>query len=151
MLSYQEDFKNLSAKDFKQLVGVKPATFSVMCDLVKADYDRSHAHHGRKSKVSIEDKVLIMLKYYREYITMKSLAVNFHLAESTVHDIITHTEEVLIKSGKFNLPGRKQLVGSDMESDYLIVDGTDSPIQRPKKSKKNTTPVNIKSMHSKRK
>jgi hypothetical protein len=41
----------------------------------------------------------------------------------------------LIKSRHFNLPGRKALLKSDVEYEVILVDATESPIERPKKSK----------------
>ncbi len=39
----------------------------------------------------------------------------------------------------FPLPGRKALLKSDMEYEVVLVDATESPIERPKKSKDTTT------------
>ena len=41
----------------------------------------------------------------------------------------------------FYLPGRKQLLKSDMEYEVVVIDATETPIQRPKKSKNNSTQV----------
>jgi hypothetical protein len=48
-------------------------------------------------------------------------------------------EDTLIKSKHFSLPERKQLLKSDMEYEVVVVDATESPIQRPKKSKSGST------------
>ena len=40
----------------------------------------------------------------------------------------------------FSLPGKKALLKEDM-NDVMMVDATETPIQRPKKNKKNTTAV----------
>jgi hypothetical protein len=37
------------------------------------------------------------------------------------------------------LPGRKALVKSDVEYEVILVDATESPVERPKKSKNTTT------------
>jgi hypothetical protein len=47
----------------------------------------------------------------------------------------------LVKSGKFSLPGKKVLMGEDTEIEVVLVDVTESPIERPKKSKTGTTVV----------
>ena len=39
-----------------------------------------------------------------------------------------------------SLPGRKALLKSDMEYEVILVDATESPIERPKKSKHDTIP-----------
>ena len=44
-------------------------------------------------------------------------------------------EDTLIKDGTFSLPGRKAPLKSDKEYEVILVDATESPIERPKKSK----------------
>ena len=41
----------------------------------------------------------------------------------------------MIQDGTFSLPGRKVLLKSDMEYEVILVDATESPIERPQKSK----------------
>jgi hypothetical protein len=43
---------------------------------------------------------------------------------------------VLIKSGVFSIPGKKQLFKSKMEYEVILIDASESPIERPKKSQK---------------
>ena len=47
-------------------------------------------------------------------------------------------ESVLIKSGKFSLPSKRVLYESDSPIQFVLIDATESPIQRPKKSKNDT-------------
>jgi hypothetical protein len=63
------------------------------------------------------------LKYWRQYVTQKEPAYEFEAGEATAHDVIVWVEDTLIKSGKFRLPGKKELLGV-----------TESPIERPKKN-----------------
>jgi hypothetical protein len=41
----------------------------------------------------------------------------------------------LINHPDFSLPGRKALLKSDMEYEVVLIDATESPIERPKKSR----------------
>ncbi len=43
--------------------------------------------------------------------TYLSLSHEYGVAESTAHDIVVWVENVLIKSGKFGLPGKKTADG----------------------------------------
>ena len=47
-------------------------------------------------------------------------------------------EDTLIRDGTFSLPGRKAPLKSDMEYEVILVDATESPIERPKKSRNDT-------------
>lgn len=78
--------------------------------------------------------LLATLEYWREYRTYAHIAVGFDLSESQIFRIVKWVENVLINDGTFSLPGKKALV--DNESDYEIVlfDGTESPIERSKKT-----------------
>ncbi len=56
------------------------------------------------------------------------------LRECEIADKIRKIEDVLIKSGKFSLPSKKALYeDSGLELEYIIVDATEFPIERPKK------------------
>ena len=50
-------------------------------------------------------------------------------------------ENVLMKSGEFRLPGRKALQPSDTLIEVVLIDVTEQPIERPKKSSASTTAV----------
>ena len=77
-----------------------------------------------------------MLEYYREYRSMAHIAVDYGVSESTVSRTIRKIEDVLIKSGKFSLPSKKALYeDGGLELEYIIVDATEFPIERPKKNK----------------
>ena len=56
-------------------------------------------------------------------------------------------EDTLIRDGTFSLPGRKALLKSDAEYEVILVDATQSPIERPKKSKSDTIPVRKNGTH----
>ncbi len=46
---------------------------------------------------------------------------------------IKWVEETLIKEGTFSLSGRKKLLKSDTEYEIILIDATETPIERPKK------------------
>ena len=45
-------------------------------------------------------------------------------------------EKALMDSGQFRLPGKKALLESEMEWQVLLVDATETPIERPQKTEK---------------
>lgn len=87
---------------------------------------------GRKSKLSPEDKVLMTLQYLREYPSLLRLGIDWGIHESTAQRIVTKTEEVLLRSKDFHLPGRKVL--KETKWDIVIIDVAESPMERPKKT-----------------
>ena len=91
-----------------------------------------------KKKLSIEEQLILTLKYYRFYVTQKALAFEFGVGEATVCDTIKWVEETLIKDGTFSLPGKKKLLEDD-SIEVILIDVTECPIERPQKNKENTT------------
>lgn len=127
-----EDVKNLKDSDFKRLCGVRRETFAAMCEAI-LEYKEQH-RRGRKSNLSVENQVLLTLWFWREYRTLFHPGSDWQLHESNVSRLVRRIEDILIKSGKFSLPGKKRLLEQDSIK-YTIIDVTESLIERPKKNK----------------
>ncbi len=127
-----EDVRNLKPDDFKRLCGVSKETFAAMREVV-SQHKRA-ARRGRKSNLSIENQLLLTLSFWREYRTLFHLGRDWNLHESNVLRLVRSIEDILIKSGKFSLPGKKRLLEGERVK-YTIVDVTEREIERPKKNK----------------
>lgn len=92
---------------------------------------------GRKKKLSVEEQLILTLKYYRYYITQKALAFEFGVGEATVCDTIRWVEDALIKDGTFSLPGKKTLLEDD-SIEVILVDVTECPIEHLQKNSEST-------------
>ncbi len=55
--------------------------------------------------------------------------------ESTAFRIIRKVEDTLMKSSRFRLPGKKKLLESEAELKVIVIDVTESTIERPKKNR----------------
>lgn len=132
-MSY-EKIKSLPPAHFKRYCGVKPETFQRMCEVVRAELKRIQKKPGRPPKLIIEDQVLLTLEYWREYRTQFHMAHRWGLSEPTVCRIIMKVENILKQCRDFRLPGKKQLRQSDNQIEVIVVDATETPIERPKKS-----------------
>ena len=75
----------------------------------------------------------------REYRTYFHVASSYGISESACYRNIIWIENTLIKHPSFALPGRKALYKSDVEYEVVLIDATETPIQRPKKTKNTTT------------
>jgi len=109
-------------------------------------YALKHKQGGRKTKLSIENQLMLALEYWRQYATFAELGFNYGVAESTAHDIVVWVEDTLVKCGKFKLPGRKALL-EDKSLEVVLLDVMESPVERPKKngSRKTTIQASRKS------
>lgn len=131
----------LSASSFKRIVGVKRESFDTMVsEYQKAEVARKKTHKvgGRKPKLCEADRVLFMLEYYREYRTLAHMSVDYGISEGHASKLVRDVEGVLVKSGKFSLPSKRVLYESDTSIEFILIDATESPIQRPKKNKRNS-------------
>lgn len=136
-----ESVKNLKPEEFRRLTGVKFGTFIKMQEIVDNALKAKKSRGGRPNKLCVADMILMTLEYLREYRTYFHISTSYGISESNCYYAIRFVEDTLIKSGEFNLPGRKALLKSDVEYELILVDATESPVHRPKKSKNSITQV----------
>ena len=94
---------------FQRKTGVKKPTFAKMVEVVNKAIEQRSTKRGHVAKYGVEDQILIMLQYYREYPTFFSLGDSWGLHESTAQRTVRRIEDILIKDGAFSLPGDKGL------------------------------------------
>ena len=121
---------------FKRLYGVKPDTFEKMLSILQKEYNKMHKTGGSPPKLTVNDKLKVTLKYLREYRTMESIGADYGVSKSTICESIQWVENTLAKDKTFKLPGKKVLKEASDAIEYIIVDVTESPIQRPKNGQK---------------
>ena len=129
-----ETVKTLKSEDFKRLTGVRREVYEKMLVILKRDL----RDFGRPPKLNRADQLLMTLMYWREYRTEFHIGVTYEVSEATVCRTIRKVEDALVKSGEFRLPGRKALQPSDTSFEVVLIDDTEQPIERPKKSNVST-------------
>ena len=125
-----ETIQTLKDEDFKRSTGVSRAMFEKMLTVVK----KGLRDFGRTPKLSRADQLLLTLMYWREYRTEFHIGLTYGVSEATVCRTIKKVENALLKSGEFRLPGKKALQPSDTLIEVVLIDATEQPIERPKKS-----------------
>lgn len=135
-MNNEKRIKKLKENKYQELFGVKKETFDEMLKILNDEYEKNHRKGGRPSVLSILDKLIIMLEYYREYRTMEHIAFDYDTNKSTICDAIHWAESVLINNEKFHLSSKKRLV-EDASVEIIIVDATEVEIERPQKNRKN--------------
>jgi hypothetical protein len=129
-----EETQKLEPALFVRLTGVKRSTFESMVEILKDAEAVKKAKGGRPNNLGIENRLLLTLSYWREYRTYFHIAGDFQISEATCFRTVRWVENCLVKSRRFALPGRKSLQGMT-EQDVVLIDATESPIERPKKSR----------------
>lgn len=133
--------KSFSDEQFRRLTGVKRATFNRMIEILNAAELTKKNRGGRPNKLKMEDRLLMAMEYLREYRTYLHIAGSYGLSESNTYETIKWIENTLVKHKDFSLPGRKALLKSDHEFEVILIDATETPIQRPKKNNVSSTQV----------
>jgi Helix-turn-helix of DDE superfamily endonuclease len=128
-----ETVNKLSAIEFRRLTGVQKNTFEEMVAIIKEAEHKRMSRGGKPPHLGIEDRVLMTLEYLREYRTYFHLGQSYGLSESACYRNCRWIEDTLIKSKTFALPGKKVLLKSNAAYEVILVDATESPIERPKK------------------
>ena len=128
-----ENICGYADEKFRRITGVKRTTFEKMLEILRPAKEKLTAKGGPKPKLELEDMLLAALEYLREYRTYAHVAASYGVSESSIFRMIKWVEDTLIKAGTFSLPGRKALLKSDMEFEIVLIDATESPVERPKR------------------
>lgn len=133
LMQKYEAISKLSSIEFRRLTGVQKTTFIKMIAVVKAEKNKKTSHRGKPPHLSIEDRLLMTLEYLREYRTYFHLGKSYGISESACYRNCRWIEDTLIKSKTFSLPGRKVLLRSNTDIEVILIDATETPVERPKK------------------
>lgn len=127
-----ENLIRFNDAEFKRLVGVPRPLFEQMVSILE-EAERSKKKSGRPHTLTIEDQLLLTFNYLRSYSTQIELAATYGIAESNVNRMIQKIETALVRSRQFALLKRDAKI---KELDFVIVDVTESKVERPKKTNK---------------
>ena len=123
-------------KIFLRLFGVSPEEFEQILIKVTPLWQKKvlggYKRPGRFFKLGLEEMILMLLLYYRSYMTMMSVGFLFGIDESRVCRNIKTLEPLLAKV--MALSKTKHLSKEDVEN--LIIDATEQPMEKPKKRQK---------------
>ena len=136
-----ETLRNYSDEQFRRITGVKRTTFEKMLEILRPKLEEKLSKGVRKPTLVLEEMLLAALEYWREYRTYSHIAASYGIHESNMHRLIKWIEDVLIKDGTFSLPGKKALLKSDVEYEVVLIDVTETPVERPKRGSENGIPA----------
>ena len=128
-----ESVNKLSKQAFRRLTGVHKTTFEEMKKILEIAEQQKKRQGGKPNKLSIPDRLLMSLEYLREYRTYFHLGQSYGISESACYRNCCWVEDRLIKSKQFHLPGKKALYDEKANGNIILLDVTESPVERPKK------------------
>jgi hypothetical protein len=126
-----DDLRAKAPKDFQRLTGVERTTFDAMLAVIQ----RASSKFGRPPKLSDGDQLLLTLMYWREYRAQYHIAADYNISEPTCSRIIRRIEAILSASPQFALPKRLPKQSSQFQLEVVIIDVTETPVQRPQKKR----------------
>jgi len=121
---------------FNRLFGVSVEQFNEILVKIKPLWEKeiigSYKRPGRDYKLAISDMLLMVLLYYRSYITQAFIGYLFGIDVSRVCRIIKQLEPLV--ASVMAIQKTKHLSKEEVET--LLIDATEQPIERPKKNQK---------------
>ena len=127
-------FTGLSAVEFDKLVAdLEPVWLAR-----KAKRSARRPRHrkpgaGRKAKLLLTDRLLLVLLYYRAYVTQEFVGFLFGVDKGTVSRSVQ--ELSLCMAGVFRIPEKKVRVDPD-DLAAVFVDATEQPVHRPERKQR---------------
>ena len=70
----------------------------------------------------------------REYRTFFHLGATWGVNEFTAYRIVQKIENILIQAPQRSMPGKKRLITDDFPLETVVIDVSETPIERPKKN-----------------
>ena len=136
-MSQFEKAVKLSDEQFLRAVGVDKATFNVILARVAAHLERIRdkkpmKKRGKKSGLSLANRLLLTFTYLRHYPTFARLGSEFGISESYANKIYHQILDVLVKV--FSMKHRKHLLAGNLQT--IVIDVTEQPIERPTKGQR---------------
>lgn len=126
-----EKLKKMKDKKFKRTVGIPRELFELLAEVLLFALNEKHSKGGRKPKLSVENILIMYLKYYRDYPTFDSLGFQFDIDESNAYRWIKWCEGVLSDTFKGMIKELTDMSKINILNEHLV-DVTECSIQRPK-------------------
>ena len=111
-----------------------------MLEVLEARNAKERIKGGKKPTLSILDRLIITLGYWREYHPYENIAFDYGVKKSVIGKQIIWCEDTLLKSGKFSLPSKRELLRNRRNREVVVVDVTEQQIERPKRGRKSGIP-----------
>lgn len=126
-----ERIKKYNDEKFKRSLGVPREFFELLVGILTFAQIEKHKKGGRKPKLSIENILVMYLKYYRDYKTFFSLGDDFEIDEANAYRWIKWCEEVISTALLGMINEVTNMTGINLKHEHLV-DVTECSIQRPK-------------------
>jgi hypothetical protein len=130
-----KEVKKLGKEDFRRLTGLPLKVFERILEILKEEEGIKRRRGGYNHTLIMEDRLLMTIEYWREYRTYFHISKSYGISESACFRNIKWIEDTLVKHPDIKLPGKKSLLEKETEYEVILIDATETPVERPKKNK----------------
>ena len=105
---------NLQESEYKESLGVSKTTFDRMLEELERAYASERSKGGRLNyKLTLTDKLVMVLIYIREGRTMQSIAMDYGVCKNEVWKAIHWIVDVLVRADFLYREGKKAFLKPD--------------------------------------
>ncbi|SPR08933.1 DDE transposase family protein [Orientia tsutsugamushi str. Gilliam] len=83
-----DQIKELKDEKFRRLTRVRKGTFSKMVDILRKADGLNKSKGVSKNKLDLDEQLLMVLEYLREYRTYFHIGQNYEISESSAYIVI---------------------------------------------------------------
>ncbi len=134
-----QGWEGMPEEMFRQLTGVRKRTFAERAAVLKIVEGALKKPGGKPNRLAVEMRLRMTLEYWREYRPYLHIGHSYGVSESTAYRTIRWGEDVLITSGAFTRPGKHALLTTERAYEVVLLDATETPVERPQKNNAETT------------
>src|ERR1700720_2780038 len=109
-----DSVKELKGEVFRRLTGIQRNTFEAMAAVLFDAKCKQKAAGGKPNTLSVENQLLMVLEYWREYRTYFHIGQAYGISESAAYRNIKWCENTLAKSKSFQDPRGSARQGSSL-------------------------------------
>ena len=132
-----KQYKQYKDNKFLRLVGLNKNKFEIIVteflDYVKLNTNKDWSPRGKKASFNLVDKLLLTMRYLRDYPTFIVLGLEFGISESYANKIFNKVSKTLPKLASLKLPSLNNLDEKVLQR--VIIDVSEQRTERPKKTK----------------
>jgi hypothetical protein len=106
-INNEERIKNVEETDYPPLLGVDKQTFDKMHEILLDEYTVLHKLGGKPPTLTVLDKLIITLGYWRDSKTYRNIALEYGVGKSAIGNAVVWVENTLSKDKAFPLPPKR--------------------------------------------
>ena len=126
-----EIVKDYNDRKFKRAIGIPRVLFETFTGILSFSLNKKHKKGGRKPKLTVENILIMYLKYYRDYNTFFSLGNIFGIDEANAYRWIRWCEKIISTAFISMITEITNMTKINIMHEHLV-DVTECSIQRAK-------------------